>query len=322
VSSVSVFFSEQISLYVFNNTEYSWIIILMATTLPISGVGTLFSSVLNGLHKYKKYIFVGMFSTIISTIIMIYLIDRFKLNGALISVISFYTVSGIITLFLVIFEKWMSKRYWFHHTDMATIKQILSYMLMAITSSVCTPIALIMIRNDLVSQVGWEQTGYWQAVYKISEVYLSVITLALSTYLLPKLSSIRSLDELNKETFYSGAIIMPLVILMALLIYLLRDQILQIAFSSSFSNASELFPIQLIGDVLKIASWLYSFRMISHCFFKQFIISEVFFSISFVALAHYFIQTHGVDGANIAYSINYFIYLLFCIFYIQRKRID
>jgi PST family polysaccharide transporter len=321
-TSITAFFSKQISLYIFDKVDYSWIIVLIAATLPLSGLGTLFSSVLNGLHKYKKYILVGMISTIISTIFMIYLIKQHQLNGALIAVISFYAISSAITLICVTFESWIHKSYWFCKTNKSTMKNILFYMLMAITSSVCTPIALIMIRNDLVNQVGWEQTGYWQAVYKISEVYLSVITLALSTYLLPKLSSIRSLNDLNKETLYSGAVILPLVSAMALLIYFFRDYILQIAFSDSFSDASNLFLIQLIGDVLKIASWLYSFRMISHGFFSLFFISEVFFSLSFVVLAHYLIRTNGVDGANIAYTTNYLIYFLFSIVFIRKKQIN
>jgi PST family polysaccharide transporter len=41
-----------------------------------------------------------------------------------------------------------------------------SYIFMAITAAVMTPVALVLIRNILVAYSGWEVAGQWQAYGK------------------------------------------------------------------------------------------------------------------------------------------------------------
>ncbi len=49
---------------------------------------------------------------------------------------------------------------------------------------------------------GRAQAGQWQAVYKISEVYLGIITIALSTYFLPKLSTLKNTDLILADSIH------------------------------------------------------------------------------------------------------------------------
>lgn len=114
---------------------------------------------------------------------------------------------------------------------------------------------------------------------------------------------------------------MPIVILLATLVYLFRDIIITVLFTDDFRNARNLFLIQLIGDVLKITSWLYAYPMISKGKTKLFIGSEVFFALLFVGLSALLIPIFHTQGANLAYTIMYIFYLVFvlsCSKYILR----
>lgn len=189
---------------------------------------------------------------------------------------------------------------------------------MAITTAITTPLALIVIRNMLISQVGWDMAGQWQAVWKISEVYLSVITIALSTYYLPKLSTLSGVDKILKEINKTAFLVIPFAALSALTVYFFRDLAIYILFTDEFKPARDLFLVQLCGDVVKIASWLYAYPMLARGATKWFVTSEILFSLLFVMLAYFFILGYGVHGANYAYLTNYTFYLVFIVTNVRR----
>ena len=89
---------------------------------------------------------------------------------------------------------------------------------MAMASAISMPLALIAVRKIIISNVGWDAAGQWQAVWKISEVYLSVMTMALGIYFLPQLSKLKSYIEIRREINSAALIIVPLVIIMACIV--------------------------------------------------------------------------------------------------------
>ncbi len=189
---------------------------------------------------------------------------------------------------------------------------------MAITSALTVPVSLIMVRNILISQVGWDAAGQWQAVYKISEVYLGVITMTLGTYYLPRLSSLTGVDAIISEIYKTARVIIPIVAIMAFGVYLLRDVAISLLFTEAFRNARDLFAIQLTGDVIKIAAWLYAYPMLSRGTTKWYVSTEILFTVSFVVLAYLLVRGYGATGVNMAYTINYILYLFVMLVTIKR----
>ncbi|MCV5682737.1 O-antigen flippase, partial [Escherichia coli] len=70
-------------------------------------------------------------------------------------------------------------------------------------------------------------------------------------------------QELRKEILQGYKILLPIVIVCGLIIYLLRDFIIYLLFSDSFTPMKPLFTWQIIGDVFKIASWLLAYVMLA-----------------------------------------------------------
>jgi PST family polysaccharide transporter len=175
-----------------------------------------------------------------------------------------------------------------------------------------------LVRNILIDQLGWDATGQWQAVYKISEVYLGVITMALGTYYLPRLASLTSVDAIVDEIHKTARVIIPIVAAMALGVYLLRDVAISLLFTDEFRSARELFSIQLTGDVIKIASWLYAYPMLSRGAIKWYMGTEIMFTASLVVLTHGLVTQYDVIGANMAYAINYLMYFFLMFFCIKK----
>ncbi|MGS0742069.1 O-antigen translocase [Glaciimonas sp. GG7] len=304
-------FAKPISHRLFGELDYSWLVVLMALMLPLSAANSLVASIINGQHQYRRFICLGAVSVFVATIIMVVLVRAANLNGAMIAAALYTSISGMVMLIGSIRQPWFRLKYWWGKTDKAQIKGIGAYVAMAITSALTVPVSLLLVRNILVSQTGWEQTGQWQAVWKISEVYLGVITMALSTYFLPKLASLDGPDAILKEIKTTIRIIMPIVSLLALLVYLFRDIVISLIFTDAFHPAREFFAIQLVGDVIKIMSWIYAYPMLARGATKWFMGTEILFSMTFVLFAYIFVQKYGVHGANVAYALNYLIYLIF-----------
>ena len=110
---------------------------------------------------------------------------------------------------------------------------------------------------------------------------------------------------------------MPIVIFSASIIYLLKEYIILIVFNESFLPMLELFKWALIGDVIKIASWLISYLMLAKAMTKTFIYTEVIFNCSFMILSVVMIDNYGLIGVTYAYSLNYLFYLI-CMIYIWK----
>ncbi|TFB27506.1 O-antigen translocase [Lelliottia nimipressuralis] len=315
---IGLFLNHYLSQWLFGGTEYQWVIYLAVFVLPFTATGTLVNSVINGLQNYKLYVFLGIVSVSVSGAVMIALIIRWNIDGALIAAALQSALIGISLIVMSIKQPWCRFSLWFGNIDKKALADTWGYIVMAIITAIAMPVALMLIRNLLVANEGWAAAGMWQSVWKISEVYLGVCTMALSAYYLPRLSKISDYYSIKHEIWNTAKIIIPIVIIMAVTIYLLRDAVITVLFTEQFRNARDLFGIQLMGDVVKIASWLYAFPMIARNATKWFVASEVFFSATLVVLSYYFILHFGIQGANIAYLLNYTLYFIFVVTNLKR----
>lgn len=308
---IALFFTNSISEWIFGSSNYAWLIVIAILALPLAAINTLLASVTNGLQQYKRFIGLSMVSVVIATAVMLSLVVTLKVNGALMAAALFSGISGTVMIIGTIRQPWFRLRYWIGNVDKVKMRGAGAYVAMAAASALCVPISLMLVRNLLVQKLGWSVAGQWQAVYKISEVYLGVITMALSTYYLPRLSAVSGFDAIKAEIWSITRFVMPIVCVLAIIVYCLRDVAISLLFTEQFRAARDLFAVQLLADVVKILSWLFAFPMLSRGAAKWFIGTEVIFSLSLPALALLFVDKFGANGANLAYLVNYILYFAF-----------
>ncbi|EFG0234709.1 O-antigen translocase, partial [Escherichia coli] len=287
---VGCFYAQEISLLLFGHSDNYWIVLLMVFVAPITSIGTLINSILNGLESYKQYVYTGIIASVLSGLIMIFVIVNFGIVGALVGASLQYALIGIISFIINIYQPWLKIGYLIGKISTDVKKNIAEYIFMAIVSAVSLPLGMILIRGFLIEYTGWKNAGEWQAVWKISEAYLSVITMGLSVYYLPRLSSLYDHNSLVREVKSVASIVLPIVSLMAVAVYILRDFSISLLYTEQFREARELFKIQLIGDVIKVISWVYAYPMIAKKSTKLFVFTEIVFTITLVLLSYFFIK--------------------------------
>jgi O-antigen/teichoic acid export membrane protein len=166
----------------------------------------------------------------------------------------------------------------------------------------------ILVRDHIATALSINQAGYWQAMCYISTVYLTIVTTSLSVYYLPRLAATSDRQALRAELVNGYQIIMPIVVAAALMLYFMRERVVHILFSDDFFPMLVLFRWMLIGDVVKLASWLLAYLMVAKAMTRAFIVTEIAFSFNFVLLAMILIGKYGLEGVAYAYVANYAIY--------------
>lgn len=318
---ISIFlfvFSDYLSELILKDVQYSSVFIIFGATIFLFALNMVLISILNGQKEIKKYVLVNIAGSIFSLVFTSILIMQLNLIGALYAMVLNQSVMFFVTLAFVIKSSWFKLEYFKQGLDKESLSKLSKYSLMAIVSALTVPVSHLIIREYIGENLGWDSAGYWQGIWYISTMYLLLVTTTLSVYYLPRLSEIQDNKELRKEIFSGYKIIMPIVIVASLVIFLLKEYVVLIAFSKNFMPMIDLFAWQLIGDVIKIASWLLAYLMLAKAMTKTYISLEILGSLSFVLLSIYFVDNYGLVGITYAYALNYFLYM-FVMIYIFRK---
>jgi PST family polysaccharide transporter len=300
--------SNSLAQWVLHRSDLSNVFVWLAITLPAMAANNLLLAIVNGKKEVGIFVTANIIGSLISLLVIGVLALEFGLYGTLIA----FAINPAIVIFatatLVAKRDWFKAKFIWGQMNRTALSELSGFALMGLTSALAMPITFILIRDHLATNIGLAAAGYWQASFKISEIYLMLVTTTLSAYYLPRLSEIRTAPELKAEISKVYRFVMPVVILGAVSIYFMRDFIIATLFTKDFLPLRDLFPWQLTGDVIKIGSWILAFVMIGRGMVKVYVLSEIFFSISFVMLGRIYVEFFGLKGMSMAYATNYIIY--------------
>lgn len=301
-------FNKPLASWFLKDINYGSIFLWFAATLVLFVFNTLLLAILNGKKDISRYILVNITGSLFSLVVISILVVKFGLYGALVAMAINQSITFFITLLLCYKAPWFKIRYLLGGIDKHTALNLGKYTAMALTSAACVPISHILVRNHLGETLGWAAAGYWEAMWRLSAAYLMLVTTTLSVYYLPKLSELKDANDIKKEIIQGYKIILPVAIVCGLAMYLLRDNIIILLFTPDFVPMRELFAWQILGDTLKIGGWILAYLMLGKAMVKLFIVSEIFFAISFVFLTSIITSLLGLKGVVIAHAVNYMVY--------------
>lgn len=313
-------FNRQLARWFLKNESYGGVFLWFSATLVLFVFNAMLLAILNGKKEIGRFVVANIAGSVFALVVTFWLTSIWGLYGALVGLAVFQSLTFLVTVFLLRGANWFKFRYLFGRLDKDIAKNLGKYTLMALTSAACVPLSQIYIRNYIGENIGWSSAGYWEGMTRLSSAYLLLITTSLSVYYLPRLSEIQFRSELVREVVKGYKVVLPATVIFSLCIYLLRDQIILTLFTKDFFPMRSLFAWQLIGDTLKIGSWVISYLMLGKAMFRLFISTEVIFSATFVLLSIALLNKFGFQGVTIAYAINYLLYWI-CVAYLVNKKI-
>ena len=312
-------FQKQLALYIFQSLKYQTIFIWFAIFLIFFNFNTLFLAILNGKKEILKLVLANIAGSLFALVITGVLAIKLQLYGALIALSIYQSIAFIVTLILCHRADWFEFSSLLGKIDLGITKKFASFILMALVSAICVPLSQMLIRAYLTQEFSLAYAGYWEAMIRLSTVYLLLVTTTLGVYYLPRLSELNAIDEIKKEVYLGYKFIFPLAVVGGICVFILRDWIINLLFSPSFAPMQDLFLWQMMGDALKIGSWILAYLMLSKAMTKLYICTEIIFTVSLIALTYICTQVFGFEGVSIAHLINYGLYWIVISLFIFKQ---
>ncbi|MFD1063340.1 O-antigen translocase [Winogradskyella litorisediminis] len=302
------YFAEDINYFLFNNSDYTYVIEYMAFVIPLYSLNAYCFAIMNGYSKYKFLLIINLIGQIGGLLITLLLIWQERIDGALIALAITPGLIFLITLVGILFRTNLVGFVKIANVCPKMLSRLSPYSIMALTSAIALPIVMILIRNYIIDDIGLKEAGYWEAMNRISDYYLMFINSFIALYLVPKLSAIDTQKAFRKEIigFYKSLI--PYFAGLLILTYVLRKFVVRLIFSDEFLPTEDLFLWQLLGDFIRVLAMVIAYQFLAKKMFSHFIILEIFLFVTLYFSSIYLLDVFGLEGVVMGYFLTHLLY--------------
>ncbi len=278
----------------------AWIFWLLALTQWLVGASNLLQGLLSVHDKVNWVVRLNIIGIAIGTTIFVALIHRYGFTGAAIGLVLFPAATGVVGCMtgLLVLPPNQRRSQW--SGTASSLHDLLSYALVTLVTITAVPTAQLVVRHFAGTHAGWDAIGYWQGVIKISDVYMQFIGMLLIYVALPRFSAQTNTPALKREVAFIRT---PLLLCTAaglLLAWALRDVVIAILFSDSFTPARDYFLPQVLGDFMRITGLIAVYTAISRGARHVAIAYELTQACLLVGLTHYLLAS--LQGMAPAYA--------------------
>jgi O-antigen/teichoic acid export membrane protein len=293
----------QLSTWLLSDKHHAWLI--AATGIAIGAA--MLNDLLHGAMGVSKELnligCIAIASALLSLVIFAPSSARWGISGGLWASFAITIASALLTVIVVVRKSRGVRLHDFVGSfNQTEFRRILGFYPMLIVNGVLTPLVLILVRDTLTQELSLNEAGLWQATWRLSEVYQGAIVSSITLYFMPSLGErVNNPQALRKQIFKTLVIASASTAALALGIYLLRSQIVHIVFHDSFQRVSSLLPLQLLGDVLKMAGWILAMSLVAVMRTRSYIAITILASVAFTTLTKWLVPDMGIDGVLWAY---------------------
>lgn len=306
------------------SNEYRYVFLCFGFTVVFYAINNLLISVVNGFKQFRLFAYINIANSIIGLVFSVVFVLVWGLKGALISTVTFQSIVLVVTLFL------LRKQYWFCWTNFKgkikkeVLYKYIKYTLASIIFIALTPSVQLFLRRYVISEISEVEAGIWEGMNRISAMYMMIINTSLSVYYIPRLSELKTPQELRTEIVKAYKFIIPFTLILFSGIYLFRKFVVYLLFTPVFYPMESLFAWQLSLDFVNTCSFILSYMVIAKALIFEYTITSIIFSSLYVVLAYWLLTLqHNVVGiiqGNIITQVFYFFIFVFLFRKIIFKR--
>lgn len=302
-----------------SNFKYTFIFEIFAFALPWYALSLVLVAILNGLGRFKNVIYITIIGNCIGLIVSVLFIYQYQTVGALLSIILTPSLLFIVSFYFISKELSILNCVRFRFFEFRIVENLSHYFVMAFVSGIVGSVVFLSIRKNIIATIGIQEAGFWEAITRISTYYLLFVSSILTLYFLPKLAVAKNNQETKNVFWRYYKNIFPLIVVGLTVLYFTRFLIVKILFTNEFLPVTTLFFWQLLGDMLKMASWILGYQFFAKKLTVAFIVTELL-SLSVTYLSSIFLtKIFGIQGVVMAHALTYFVYLLVLSVYFRKS---
>lgn len=176
------------------------------------------------------------------------------------------------------------------------------------------------VRTVVQQELGAEALGHFQAAWMISMTYIGFVLAAMATDYYPRLTAAihdhAAANRLVNEQI-EVALLLAGPVFLAMLGF--APWVIELLYSSQFSDSVAVLRLQIFGDVLKIVSWPLGFIILAAGDGRTFMWTESFAMAIFVGLTSFGLPLLGIQATGVAFLAMYVAYLP-TVYWLAKRR--
>lgn len=178
---------------------------------------------------------------------------------------------------------------------------------------------LLAVRTMIVRDGGLHQAGLFDLAWSLSGSYVMLLLASFGTYYAPTLS--QAVGNIERAALVRRVIRLStlLMIPMIVTVVVFKPLLVSVLYSSEYVESLKMVRWMLIGDYLKITSWVFAIPVVVNANMKIYFWTEVFWYMGFLALsALAILYFEDLQGIGMAFIVLYFALVVYYLQYVRR----
>lgn len=313
---------EILAVKVLGDAKHSTIVGWLALGVALSVAGASQGALIRGMRRIGDMARLSVYGAVLNTVLGIALLWQWGQAGLVA-----YVLVGPLVSFLL--GHWYVSRLPKLITDPVAVREmthqwqtLLRLGVPFMGTGVVSALVQLWIRVEVGNTLGAESLGHFQAAWTISMQYIAFVLTAMGADYYPRLTSVirdhkAATRLVNEQTEIALLLSAPVFIAMIGL----TPWVINLLYTDAFLPAVNVLRWQILGDVLKVASWPLGFVILATGAGKTFFLTESLVLITMGSLIAVFLSAVGLNMTGIAFLICYVIYLPI-VYWLARRSID
>jgi PST family polysaccharide transporter len=190
-----------------------------------------------------------------------------------------------------------------------------------VASGLAATTVLLAVRGSITQHQGLAMTGQFDAAWNISMNEVTLILGSVQTYYLPSLASAKNTSARSRQI--RGMFLVATLATAPVIVVLtaLKPWVVGVFYSGAFSVTPELLRWTLVGDYLKVSSWVLATPMLALHEVRAFLGLDLLAQAVFFGAALSFVGTIGsAKSAVIGFVVSYGVYFGLCYAYARARH--
>ena len=314
VCALVVTFSSEISVLLFDDGgERAALLSLMMLGVPFATQGYVYRALFNGLRSVHILVKSRIKADVISVGVFAGLTIPFGIQGAVLGFVSLhilYLTFLLVSVKNVAPEIGLPKASKFNLGD---VRDALGFGIHGLAVAIVGGLTTLIVSRWIISSSNLSDAGLFSVAYKVASVYLAGMYAAATGHYYASVAKAQGHESVNNVI--NGAIRIYMSIIPPIVGLLISGgSVLMIAFfSTDFVPAATLLLLLLPADIFRLVSEVVGQALIAK---NRLLPSFAIYSswvLSYLGLAYFFVETHGIWGVAAAYLFSQMILLILMI---------
>lgn len=298
---------EPIAIWVFGDTAYGVEVGWLGLGVLLTLIAGSQMALLQGLRRTGDLARVSVISAFAGSAVGILLVFWLKIDGVVWFVLAAPLVSILVsTYYAARLPRPESACRWLPIGQQWMVLLKLGVPLMA--AGLLTLVSQLATRSIILRELGLDASGNFQAAWTISMNYIGFVLGAMGVDYFPRLTAVVGDDSqasrlVNEQT--EMALLLAGPVLLAMLSF--APWVIHLLYSASFSQAIEVLRWQVLGDILKVASWPMGFILVAKGRGAMFVGTELIWSAAYLGVVSMCIHEWGIVMAGIGFWFAYVV---------------